>query len=268
MIDKKGILKAFDFCKGKKVMLHANYEAFGKVEGGPETVVQAFIELTDLILFPTFNFHSWTEGHYWDQDETPSERGIISESARQMLPRTNHPIYSFAVWSDDQKLKDRYLRSRNIEAVDTMGSPFAKFYEDDGMIVAVGYESLNDICASVQYAELKAEAPYRRIKVFHGTYKGSEYKPTFRSFSMFVRKPGVVTAIDPAIDEMVELGLIEGLWWHDETIIVVPMSAFCDAIERYVEYAPEKLHENEIYEEGYEGWQPPQNVNFFMKGVK
>ncbi len=85
MINKQGILKAFDFCKGKKVMLHANHEAFGEVEGGPETVVHAFAELTELLLIPTFNFHEWTEEHYWDQDETPSERGVISDAARRML---------------------------------------------------------------------------------------------------------------------------------------------------------------------------------------
>ena len=231
MINKMGILKAFDFCKGKKVMLHANYEAFGKVEGGPETVVHAFAELTELILFPTFNFHSWTEGHYWDQDETPSERGIISETARQMLPRTRHPIYSFAVYSDDEKLKDRYLRSRNSEAVAVMGSPFAKFYEDDGLIVSIGYESLNDISASVQYAELKANAPYRRIKEFHGVYKGSMQRPAIRTFSMFVRKPGVVTAIDPAVLHMLSTGLIERKYYCPEgtiagTVFITEMRMF------------------------------------------
>lgn len=247
MIDKQGILKAFDFCKGRKVMLHANYEAFGKVEGGPETVVEAFIELTDLILFPTFNFHSWTEGHYWDQAETPSERGIVSETARQMLPRTLHPIYSFAVHSDDIQLKQRYLRCRNHEAVDIMGSPFAEFYRDDGLIVSIGYESLNDISASVQYAELKAKAPYRRIKEFHGIYKEAMQRPNLRSFSMFVRMPGVVTAIDPAIDIMVANGKI---WkgsmgemdWGGACLYHVKMKEFCDQIEWYAKNCSAVLH--------------------------
>ncbi len=247
MINKTGILKAFDFCKGKKVMLHANYEAFGKVDGGPETVVAAFAELTELILFPTFNFHSWTELGKWDQDETPSERGIVSEAARRMLPRTSHPIYSFAVHSDDQKLKDRYLRSRNHEAVDVMGSPFAKFYADDGLIVSIGYESLNDICASVQYAELKANAPYRRIKEFHGVYKGSALRPAIRTFSMFVRKPGVVTAIDPAVDNMLNMGNIQdysmALGRIFPQVFMTKMKKFCDAVELYSKFHPELLVE-------------------------
>jgi aminoglycoside N3'-acetyltransferase len=254
MINKQGILKAFDFCKGRKVMLHANYEAFGKVEGGPETVVEAFIELTDLILFPTFNFHSWTESHYWDQVETPSERGIISETARQLIPRTLHPIYSFAVFSDDIQLRQRYLRCRNHEAVDVMGSPFAEFYRDDGLIVSIGYESLNDISASVQYAELKAKAPYRRIKGFHGIYKEAMQRPNLRTFSMFVREPGVVTAIDPAVDEMVTNDIIwKGsiLGWSGSiegwgTLFKVPMKAFCDRIEWHVRHKSEALHKRGV----------------------
>ena len=250
-------MKEFDFCKGKKVMLHANYEAFGKVEGGPETVVEAFIELTELILFPTFNFHSWTEDHYWDQVETPSERGIISEVARRMLPRTLHPIYSFAVHSDDIQLKQRYLRCRNHEAVDVMGSPFAEFYRDDGLIVSIGYESLNGISASVQYAELKAKAPYRRIKEFHGIYKEAMQRPNLRTFSMFVRMPGVVTAIDKAVGEMVTARMITKWKKHLDAemvrdpppiadIYVVPMKKYCDHMEWCVKYEPEKLHKRVV----------------------
>ena len=238
-------------------MLHANYEAFGKVEGGPETVVEAFIELTDLILFPTFNFHSWTEGHYWDQNETPSERGIISETARLLIPRTLHPIYSFAVFSDDIQLRQRYLRCRNHEAVDVMGSPFAEFYRDDGLIVSIGYESLNDISASVQYAELKAKAPYRRIKEFHGIYKEAMQRPNLRSFSMFVRMPGVVTAIDEAVDEMVKAKMITKLERHLDSymyrtpvpvadIYIVPMKKYCDQMEWYSETYPESLHKRGV----------------------
>ena len=247
MINKKGILEAFDFLKGKKVMLHANYEAFGKVEGGPMTVVEAFIELTELILIPTFNFHEWTEKGKWDQDETPSERGVISEAARQMIPRTHHPIYSFAVYSDNDHLFEKYKRARNSVATQVMGSPFAFFYEDDGLIVSVGYDSLNDISASVQYAELKADAPYRRIKEFHGVYKGSVARPALRSFAMFVRKPGVVMAIDPAVDEMKRQGIVQAMviapWREDPVHLnVINMRHYCDEIEWYVKNEPEKLH--------------------------
>ena len=249
-------MEAFEFCKGKKVMLHANYEAFGKVEGGPETVVEAFIELTELILFPTFNFHSWTENHYWDQVETQSERGIVSETARRMIPRTLHPIYSFAVHSDDIQLSQRYLRCRNHEAVETMGSPFAEFYRDNGLIVSIGYESLNDISASVQYAELKAKAPYRRIKEFHGIYKEAMQRPQLRTFSMFVRMPGVVTAIDPAINEMTR-----SVWgirrryplredisdiFQRPPVYAYWLREFCERIEWYVKYEPEKLHKRVV----------------------
>ena len=247
MINKKGILEAFDFLKGKKVMLHANYEAFGKVEGGPMTVVEAFIELTELIIIPTFNFHEWTEKGKWDQDETPSERGVISEAARQMIPRTHHPIYSFAVYSDNDHLFEKYKRSRNHVATAIMGSPFAYFYEDDGLIVSVGYDSLNDISASVQYAELKADAPYRRIKEFHGVYKASIMSPALRSFAMFVRKPGVVMAIDPAV---LQLAGYKTIWLDREFILngnptflyYMKMKEYCDGLEYYVKAEPEMLH--------------------------
>jgi aminoglycoside N3'-acetyltransferase len=100
-VTKSQIQAQFSFLKDKTIMLHTSYKAFGGVEGGPGAVVDAFAELCDTVLFPNFNFQSWTESHYWDYYETPSKMGIITEIARERFPRTFHPIYPFAVSCPD-----------------------------------------------------------------------------------------------------------------------------------------------------------------------
>ena len=53
---------------------------------------------TGTLLFPLFNFQ-FTEGVPFDIRSTPSQMGVLTETARQLegAVRTGHPIYSFAV---------------------------------------------------------------------------------------------------------------------------------------------------------------------------
>ena len=86
--------------KGGIIVVHTSYKSLGGVEGGAETVIDVMRELVGpkgTVLFPAFNFQSWTETHYFDVLETPSKMGMITELARLRpdAKRTPHPIYSF-----------------------------------------------------------------------------------------------------------------------------------------------------------------------------
>jgi len=96
---------------GTTVIVHSSYKSLGGVEGGPQTVIDVLVELVTpegAVLFPTFNFSAWTEGHYFDVEHTPSEVGIITELARvddrfrrtlHRSPRTGPIPSTIRIWT-------------------------------------------------------------------------------------------------------------------------------------------------------------------------
>jgi aminoglycoside 3-N-acetyltransferase len=102
MLNKKELLDGFsntNVKKGGTIVVHTSYKSLGGVEGGADTVIDVMRELvgpSGTVLFPAFNFQSWTETHYFDVTETPSKMGMITELARLRpdAKRTPHPIYS------------------------------------------------------------------------------------------------------------------------------------------------------------------------------
>ena len=99
MLSKKELLDGFgqlNLKKGETIIVHTSYKSLGGVEGGADTVIDVMCELVGkegTVLFPAFNFQSWTESHYFDVKETPSKMGAITEQAR-LRPnalRTPHP---------------------------------------------------------------------------------------------------------------------------------------------------------------------------------
>ncbi|HET7144004.1 MAG TPA: AAC(3) family N-acetyltransferase, partial [Anaerolineales bacterium] len=103
MLNKKDLLNGFGKIKigSDTIVVHTSYKSLGGVEGGVDAVIDVMQELVGkdgTVLFPAFNFQSWTETHYFDVMETPSKMGMITEQARLRLnaKRTPHPIYSFS----------------------------------------------------------------------------------------------------------------------------------------------------------------------------
>jgi len=100
MLNKKELLDGFgqlNLKKGETIIVHTSYKSLGGVEGGAETVIDVMRELVGkegTVMFPAFNFQSWTETHYWDVQETPSKMGMITELARPGLTRCGLHIRS------------------------------------------------------------------------------------------------------------------------------------------------------------------------------
>lgn len=85
------------------VMLHSSMRAIGTVEGGADTVIDAFMEYLSEGMFMTPT-HTWKQmsGEYsvFDPSREPSCVGIISELFRQRegVCRSLHPTHSIAAW--------------------------------------------------------------------------------------------------------------------------------------------------------------------------
>jgi aminoglycoside 3-N-acetyltransferase len=116
------------------VIVHASLSAFGEVEDGPETVVQALISVFEAVLVPTFTYRTMilpevgppnnglTYGTGTDQNRLaefftpnlPADKlmGIVAETLRQhpRTQRSDHPIQSFAGINANKPLTAQALK--------------------------------------------------------------------------------------------------------------------------------------------------------------
>jgi len=236
-------LQQIPLTPSRVVMVHNSYKSLGGVQGGAQTVIDALLDWVGpqgTVLFPTFNFQSWTENHYFDVQETPSHMGIIGELAR-LRPeavRTPHPIYSFAALGER---REAFGACEDFEAYGP-NSVFALFHQLNGMIVSIGLE-WNSTFSMIHYIEYHHRVAHRRVKKFSGIYVGYDGQPKLATYSMFVRNDDrVITDINPAMDELLEKGAIEAVQVGDATVHYATAGDIYENLGYYAREAPEKLH--------------------------
>jgi len=228
---------------GDTIIVHTSYKALGGVEGGADTVIDVMRELVGergTVLFPAFNFQSWTETHYWDVLETPSKMGMITELARLRpdAKRTPHPIYSFSVWG---ARADEFAAADDVEAYGP-NSAFAHFHKSNGTIVSIGLD-FNNTFSMHHYIEYNVGCDYRRIKEFSGIYVGYDRVPRVKTYSMFVRNSDrVKTYIVPGMNELLAAGVIQEVQVGAAKVHYATANEFYDNMSVIVREHPEKLH--------------------------
>ncbi|MCR5233579.1 MAG: DUF4910 domain-containing protein [Lachnospiraceae bacterium] len=158
------------------------------------------------LVFPTFNW-SFCKGEPYDGNKTPCKTGSIGKTAlkRGDFARTQHPIYSFAVWGKD---KEELCALTNSSSFGD-DSPF-------NFMVERGYRNLfidKDTQHSfvfVHYAEQSSgQVPYRYLKDFTADYTDASGNTHEATYSMNVRNLGldVENTILPLEDEFIEKGI-------------------------------------------------------------
>jgi aminoglycoside 3-N-acetyltransferase len=237
---------ALGLAPGDTVIVHSSYKSLGGVAGGAERVIGTFLELVGpdgTVLFPTFNFQSWTETHYFDIYETPGMMGVIGELARARpdAVRTPHPIYSFAALGGNCAA---FGRCDDVEAFGD-DSVFGLFHRLNGMIVSIGLD-FNNTFSFHHYVEYKTGCDYRRVKRFSGIYVGRDGKPEVRTYSMFVRKNlRVKTYIVPGMNDLLTGGVIREVGVGEARVHFARAVDFFDHMSAIVREQPEKLHSME-----------------------
>jgi len=149
------------------VIVHASLKAFGQVEEGAETVVNALVGAFGTILVPTFTYKTMivpmsgpenngiTYGSRQDQNRMaeffipsmPADplMGIIPETFRRhpRAKRSHHPIQSFAGVNADDLLAAQSLTDHL--------APIAALEKKDGWVVLLGVDQT--VNTSIHYAE-------------------------------------------------------------------------------------------------------------------
>ena len=228
---------------GDTVIVHTSYKSLGGVDGGVEAVIDVLLDLVGAggtLLFPAFNFQSWTETHYFDVLETPSRMGMITELAR-LRPgarRTPHPIYSFSALGPRA---EEFAGTDDPEAYGPK-SAFALFHATNGTILSIGLD-FNNTFSMHHYIEYRVGCTYRRVKQFSGIYVGYDRKPLVKTYSMFVRRhEGVKTYIVPGMNELLAAGIIKEVQIGRAKVHFATAKDFYDNMSVIVRDHPEKLH--------------------------
>lgn len=200
-------LRELGLCSGDVVFLHSSLSSFGYVEGGAETVVQAFLEVLGnegTLAVPIFRRYFW-EGsdQVWDRDNSPSLMGKISEAVRTWHGSSRshhapHPIAAVGRLADD--LTDRH----NITDF-SYDSPFARLIELNAWIVMLGVDYNN--CTMIHLIEERAEVPYRHWVELSGTVIENGV-PNKMTFPFLARYSGVENDFIPLGKRMENEGFV------------------------------------------------------------
>ena len=194
---------------GDTLLVHSSYKSFGGVEGGPQTVIDALLEVLGAegtLIMPTFNF-DFCKGELWDVRNTPSHMGAITNMVREHpeAKRVFHPIYSFAILGKHAA----FLTAERYHSSYGANSLFAKLRQLDGKIMVIGL-IYNDSMTFFHHVEEMEGVDYRYMKEFTGKVTDEDGNTYEDTFTMLVRdiEKGVETRVDPMGDLMEEAGII------------------------------------------------------------
>lgn len=127
--------------KNGTLLIHSSMKAIGEVDGGAETVLDAFCEYMSegLLIFPT---HSWDEGHlkndFYDYKTEPSCVGILTNlfMKRQSTVRSLHPTHS--VTAMGKKAREYVSRDENVTTPCPRTGCFGGLYDENAQLLFLG----------------------------------------------------------------------------------------------------------------------------------
>lgn len=158
--DLRGHIEACGIKPGTVLALHSSMKSLGQVEGGPNTVIDAFLDVLGsegTLMVPTFTYGPAHRGKPFDPIHSTSVTGLITEIFRNRpdAVRSIAPIHSVAaIGKRALELTRDHLYSTTLGR----GSPFHRLAELGGYICLLGCaHSSNSI---IHVAESLAEISY------------------------------------------------------------------------------------------------------------
>ena len=195
---------------GDTVLVHSAYKSFGGVEGGPQVVIDALLDVLGpegTLIMPTFNF-DFNKGQSWDVRTTPSQMGVLTELVRNdpRAKRVFHPIYSFSIIGKyaAELTRERYKSCYERKSV------FGRLRDLDAKIMIVGLDYTHSF-TFVHHVEEMEGVGYRYKKAFTGQVTDENGQTTTDTFYMMVRDidQGVITEVNPMGALLEERGIVK-----------------------------------------------------------
>ena len=154
MVRKEDIvasLKNVGLSKGDDVIFHSSLKSFGYVEGGPETVISAFLDVVTengTVMVPTLCQKDFQNSYKTWNINKPSDTGLITEVFRLMPEalRSNQGTHSIAAigkraeyYTKDHG-KDGLRLGRYGYTPFSGDSPWQKIYDNNAVIILLGVD--------------------------------------------------------------------------------------------------------------------------------
>lgn len=185
-IELKDMLRAMGIRPGDTLVIHSSMKAIGDVDGGADTVLDAWMEyLTDgLLILPAHTWKQMGEGHtVFDPETEPSCVGILPELFRRRagVIRSLHPTHSVAVWGTG---KEAFIEGE--EQCNTPCSSegcWAKIGQRQGkiLLVGVGHERNTFIHAVEEQLEVPDRLTSQAVSFYIRMPDGSlKHRPVHR----------------------------------------------------------------------------------------
>jgi aminoglycoside 3-N-acetyltransferase len=128
-----------------KIMVHSSLSSFGRVAGGPLTVIRALQEVltpAGTLLMPSFNHNKpWRQGGdgIYDPTRTPTSNGAIPDAFWRVpgVFRSLNPSHPFACWGKDAQ---RYIQFHHRTLTMGPDSPLGLLAREGGLGLLLGVE--------------------------------------------------------------------------------------------------------------------------------
>jgi len=181
------------------------------------------------LLFPTYNW-DFCKGITFDYYKTQCKTGILGQTAlnRKDFRRTQHPIYSFAVWGKDQD----YLCELSNKSAFGIDSPFAYLDKKKGKNLMVGLFFRGCFTYVHYIQEISGILDCRYMKNFEGKYIDEDQKESIREYSMFVKKLDLNVTNDtlPIGEHIENLGFAKRTYLNNVPITTVDLHSSSNII--------------------------------------
>jgi len=160
-------LKRLEINPSNPVIIHSSLSAFGNVEGGANTIVEALLAVFQRLIIPAFSYQTMiipeigpadnaleygsgraqnSQAEFFRPDmPTHLKMGAVAENFRlhPEVHRTLHPILSFSGYMADEILKNQTIK-------DPLG-PIRALYEEEGWVIMLGVDQRAN--TSIHYGE-------------------------------------------------------------------------------------------------------------------
>jgi len=154
-------IKSLGLGRGDALILHSSLSSIGRVEGGAETVVEAFLDVIGpegTLMAPTFV----APGEVFDPENAPTGLGSIAEAVRKhpKAVRSRHPLASVAAIGAAARelVKDH----EKAETAHGEGTPYMRLAEMGGYVVLLGVDQ--DRSTTLHTPEALARLPYLKVR--------------------------------------------------------------------------------------------------------
>ncbi len=160
---------------GDTVLVQSSYKAFGGVEGGPKTVLEALLEVLGpegTLIKPTFNWDDFGEKKLYSKRNTKPQTGIMCEMLMQWpgVRRIYHPIHGFSLVG---RLADELSQTVKNEGSFESSSLFGELHRRNAKIMLMGVNYRKGL-TFFHYVEEAAMVPYRKFITLEGGVEESD----------------------------------------------------------------------------------------------